>query len=418
VGSDFRTLHITNAWHRGSGGIATFYRALLAAAERARHSMRLVVPAEEDGEESVGAYGVIYRIRSPRAPLDSNYRLIMPGSYLGRNTRLWKILEREQPDLVEICDKYTMPYLGGLLRIGKYPAVRKRVAVVGQSCERMDQNFAAYLGGGPAARAFCRWYMKWIYFPQCDHHIANSAATAGELQEASRGHKVERGVWIRPMGVDFDRFAQPERYWDAPEGAFTLVYAGRLAPEKNLGLLFDTLALLPDRFRLLLAGEGILRTKLEARAQAFPGRVSFLGHLDGAEALVKLYREADAFVHPNPREPFGIGPLEAMAAGLPVVAPDQGGVVTYLSETNGWPTPPDPASFAGAIQAIVQDPAATRERIRQGVLTAARYRWDRIADGFLDLYRELYTRTVSGDRAFRIPPSFLSTRGNWLGQEI
>jgi glycosyltransferase involved in cell wall biosynthesis len=342
----------------------------------------------------------------------------MPASYLGRSSRLAKILAREQPDLVEICDKYTMPYLGGLLRIGKYPVVMKRVAVVGQSCERMDQNYAAYLGSGLIARAFCRWYMKWIYFPQCDHHIANSAATAEELQEASRGHKVERGVWIRPMGVDFDRFAQPDRDWQPPAGVFQLVYAGRLAPEKNLGLLFDTLALLPERFQLVLAGDGILRPKLEARATAFPGRVTFLGHLNGPEALASLYRQAHVFVHPNPREPFGIGPLEAMAAGLPVVAPNQGGVITYLTDENGWPTSPDAASFAAAVERVALDPAATRARIHQGVLTAARYRWDRIADGFLDLYRELYTRTLSGDGAFRIPPSFLSTRGNWLGQEI
>jgi hypothetical protein len=51
-------------------------------------------------------------------------------------------------------------------------------------------------------RWFARQYMKWLYFPQFDHHIAVSEYTAEELGIASRGHKVQRGVWLGPMGVD------------------------------------------------------------------------------------------------------------------------------------------------------------------------------------------------------------------------
>ena len=61
----------------------------------------------------------------------------------------------------------------------------------------------------------------------------------------------------------------------------------------------------------------------------------FCGHVD-ARALARLYASCDVFVHPNPREPFGIGPLEAMASGVPLVLPAAGGVLSYANADNAW----------------------------------------------------------------------------------
>src|SRR5262249_20427552 len=68
-----KTLHITNAWHPTSGGIATFYRALLRQAEEEAQAMVLVVPGAEDREEIVGQYGRIYHLRAPRVPFNRSY---------------------------------------------------------------------------------------------------------------------------------------------------------------------------------------------------------------------------------------------------------------------------------------------------------------------------------------------------------
>jgi hypothetical protein len=129
------------------------------------------------------------------------------GVLLGQ---ILRILQEEEPDVVEICDKYTAMYLGGLLREQWLPSFNYRPTVVGLSCERMDENMAAYLAKGPLGVKFSRMYMKWLYFPMFDHHIANSAHTAAELAKAARGHKVRRGVWLGPMGVDIGSFS-PER---------------------------------------------------------------------------------------------------------------------------------------------------------------------------------------------------------------
>lgn len=62
-----KTLHLTNAYHPTSGGIRTFYRALLNRANEERRRMRLVVPAAEDGVEEVGGFGRIYFVKSRQA---------------------------------------------------------------------------------------------------------------------------------------------------------------------------------------------------------------------------------------------------------------------------------------------------------------------------------------------------------------
>ena len=186
-------------------------------------------------------------------------------------TALQRIVNDELPDLIEVSDKYSMPFFAGLLRTRRLPGVSIRPTVVGMSHERMDENAAAYVTDKAIVRRFCRWYMKWIYFPMFDHHVTVSEHTAEELIHASRGHKVRRGIWISPMGVDCDRFTPGRRsphvrrrlreLTQSGDDATLLLYAGRLAPEKNLTLLIQTAALLdPARYRLAIAGGGSCST--------------------------------------------------------------------------------------------------------------------------------------------------------------
>ena len=107
------TLHLTNAYHRESGGIRTLYHALLAEAERTGRKMTLVVPGERGSIERLGEYTRIVSIASPRSPIvDRRYRLILPHCYLpfGRSV-LGRIVREERPDVVEVCDKYLLPLL-------------------------------------------------------------------------------------------------------------------------------------------------------------------------------------------------------------------------------------------------------------------------------------------------------------------
>ena len=108
-----KTLHLTNCWHPSSGGIRTFYKALFEAANREGHFMRLVVLSVFTSVERVGRFGRIYNIEAPRAPFHSDYRMALPHGYLFPRTALQRIVNEERPDLIEVSDKYVLPYLAG-----------------------------------------------------------------------------------------------------------------------------------------------------------------------------------------------------------------------------------------------------------------------------------------------------------------
>jgi len=403
-----KTLHFTNAYHATSGGIRTFYEALLRDAEPHGRHVRLVVPGPRDAVEDVSPYARVYTIAAPSSPfVDRRYRLVLPHRFLRPDHGpVWKILRDEQPDLIEICDKYALCYLAGVLRKRK----GRRPVLAGLTCERMDDGLRAFAGGGRAAERFARWYLKSVYVPQLDVHIANSHYTASELPFNPR---YPRPVYVRPMGVDTSVFTPARRshYRRAarrarlgvPHGAPLLLYAGRLSSEKNVDLLPRLVErLAPLDAHLVVAGDGPRRRELERLANGSRARMHFEGHLADRGALADLMTDVDLFVHPNPREPFGIAPLEAMASGLPIVAPDRGGVTTYASSANAWIAPATVDGLADATLAAWRDPQERERRRRQALCTAAAYQWPLVTGAFFDLYDDLVA-SASATRSWKEP---------------
>ncbi len=115
-----KTLHITNSFHSSSGGIRTFYNAMLDAANRHRRHVRLVVPGAETRSVEVGEFGRIHYIAAPRSPvIDSRYRWMLPHLYAWRyesplrggfsrsRNRIWSM----------VCDKFWLLYLSGVFAV-------------------------------------------------------------------------------------------------------------------------------------------------------------------------------------------------------------------------------------------------------------------------------------------------------------
>jgi alpha-1,6-mannosyltransferase len=234
------------------------------------------------------------------------------------------------------------------------------------------------------------------------------------------------------MGADTARFSPDRRsvtvrkrllnLIGGTDRSVLLLYAGRLAPEKNLHLLIDAMARLSGDsardFRLLMAGAGILFEPLQkACSRKIPGRATFLGHVADRDALADLFANADAFVHPNPREPFGIAPLEAMASGLPLVAPDCGGVAAFANSSKAWLASQSAESYADAIRDIFDHPEAGLRKREQAIATAQQYRWPDIAAQYLRLYAELHAHVQGRNPKDASPPRFVSTPGDRLGRE-
>ncbi|HEX5044638.1 MAG TPA: glycosyltransferase family 1 protein [Candidatus Polarisedimenticolaceae bacterium] len=173
-----------------------------------------------------------------------------------------------------------------------------------------------------------------------------------------------------------------------------ILYVGGLDPTKNVPFLLDVLAEVRRQvptMRLALAGEtGPRREALAARARAagLEEAVDLLGFLDDGR-LAAAYQEAAAFVFPSLYEGFGLPPLEAMAAGCPVVASPGGALPEVLGDA-AWIAPlGDAGTWANAIVTVHRDIGRRRVLVDAGRAHAARYSWDRVGLETWQVYRGL-----------------------------
>ena len=420
-----KSVHITNYYHKNSGGISTSYNNLLAAAGRHQRLMRLIVPGETEAVEEVNEFAKIYYVPAKQSPVfDKRYRVMMPWQYMPNDSIIRRILLAEMPQMIEVTDKYTLSMMGAMVRLNKFKQIG-RPMLVHFSCERMDDNIGSFLSGGNAGKWLARRLMGNYNLPSFDYHIANSPYTADEFYKSfAKNENPHRSDWffnkcwqffkaprmplaerifVCPRGVDVKQFS-PARKSDQiktemrqqaniPDDAIILLYAGRISPEKNIGLLPDLMEVLAQDkkdFRLLAAGAGPQADWLKEQTERrIPGKIIQLGHLD-KETLANYYANCDIFVHPNPKEPFGIAPLEAMASGVPTVAPNAGGLLSYATDKNMWLCEPKAESFAAAIREIVEKPELTQEKIGNALQTAEQNTREASTDFLITTYDKLY----------------------------
>ena len=429
--SKMKSIHITNYYHKNSGGISTAYNKLLEAANRRGRYVRLIVPGERTEIEDVGDFGRIYYVKCRYSPVfDKRYRVMMPwNTYILDKSPIKKILREEQPDLIEIGEKYTLSLMAGLIRTGIMSVSMNRPMLVHLSCERMDDNIRAFVSAGRMSKQFSRGFIRNYVFPMFDFHVTNSDYTAGELLDAvssddksTKNNRflnfcwrllhapktpVGERVFVNQCGVDNETFTisrqnsetrrQILQEYGLPENSKLLLYAGRISPEKNIALLPELMEILAsdsrNDYRLLIAGSGPKAGWLSDECKKYEKEcfLIMLGHLTDKEKLANLFANCDAFVHPNPREPFGIAPLEAMASGLPVVAPNSGGVLSYANSKNAWLAEPTAKAFADAINDIFSGDGQREGKIARGLETSAEYTWESSTDTIFALYDKMYS---------------------------
>lgn len=398
----------------------------MAAANRHRRFVRLIVPGETAAVEEVNAFAKIYYVPAKFSPVfDKRYRIMMPWQYMLADSAIRKILLAEMPDLVEVTDKYTLSLIGPMIRKNGFQEIG-RPAVVHFSCERMDDNIESFLISGKFGKWLARSVIRNYTLPSFDYHIANSAYTAEEffeeLDHMSRRPRsgaffnfcwrffcaprvpVKERIFVAPRGVNTTLFT-PDRRSDnvkremreraeIPADAIMLLYAGRISPEKNIALLVDLMEELANDherdYRLLIAGAGPQNDFLKQQGDLrSPGKIIHLGHLE-KDLLADYYANADVFVHPNPKEPFGIAPLEAMASGVPTVAPNSGGILSYATNENAWLVEPNARSFADAVREIITNAELRNRKTVNALATARANTSDISTDRLFATYDKIY----------------------------
>ncbi|MGC0404879.1 phosphatidylinositol alpha 1,6-mannosyltransferase [Streptomyces sp. SAI-126] len=302
------------------------------------HLPLVVAPATASGPGSgADAPAPCPVVRVPSLPLPGypQVRVALPSR------RVAAAIAEHRADVVHLAS----PFVLGVR--GMAAAARLGIPAVAVYQTDLAGYARTYVHAGEAAA----WRRIRSVHAAADLTLAPSSASLHDLE----AHGVPR-VKLWPRGVDTVRF-RPDlrdetlRRQLAPNGEMIVGYVGRLAPEKHIELLADTCRL--EGVKVVVVGDGPSRPSLE---EALPGAV-FLGRRMGDE-LARIFASFDVFAHTGPFETFCQTVQEAMASGVPVVAPAAGGPLDLVAHgRTGFLVPPrDPAAVRDAVWSLAADP--------------------------------------------------------------
>jgi glycosyltransferase involved in cell wall biosynthesis len=181
-----------------------------------------------------------------------------------------------------------------------------------------------------------------------------------------------------------------------------------VAHEKNIGFLLQALVqarqIRPDTL-LVIAGEGPAMADLQAQTAALgvQDAVQFIGYLDRKQALPDCYAAANVFVFASRTETQGLVLLEAMAAGVPVIALSEMGTTDILAPARGAFSPPnDPRAFGEVLGQFLKHPEAWRHLNDEAPIYAQEWTDVAMAERLARLYRELVDSKIGQNFRFTV----------------
>lgn len=357
-----------------SGGVKRYLLAkhdwLTRRAPHVRHTLLVPAPhARSDYIQTVDAMSLA---------LIDGYRL--PLDFSAWRQRIIEL----QPDLIEAAD----PYVPGWA--ARAASQQLGVPAVAFYHSDMPRMIAQRVGGWIAP--ICRSYLRKLY-QGFDLVLAPSRIMYQQLIEAGIAR-----VRLQPLGVHAETFT-PERAdrrlrqrLIIPDGTRLLVYAGRLAKEKNIPMLLQAARMLGDGYHLLIVGARS-RERIERN-------VTLLPYQRSAQKLARVLASCDAFVHAGDSETYGLIIVEAMACGLPVVAGHVGALPELVDENVGVLTPRlSAADIASGVSALFSRDLATLQRqARERVLK--QHAWDAVLPRLMNHYESI---TATRPRATLLP---------------
>ncbi|MEU2625067.1 glycosyltransferase family 1 protein [Streptomyces sp. NPDC007157] len=334
------------------------------------HVPLVVAPAPAPGNRLAAAAAPCPVVHVPSLPLPGypQVRVALPSR------RLAAALIEHRTDVVHLAS----PFILGVR--GMAAAARLGIPAVAVYQTDLAGYARTYVGAGEAAA----WRRIRSVHGAADRTLAPSTASIGDLES----HGVPR-VQLWQRGVDTVRF-RPEfrdealRREIAPNGEVIVGYVGRLAPEKQVELLAGVCGL--EGVKVVIVGDGPSQAHL---TEALPGAV-FLGRRTGHD-LARIFASFDVFAHTGPFETFCQTVQEAMASGVPVVAPAAGGPIDLVDHgRTGFLVPPrDASAVREAVASLVADPA-----MRAGFGSAARATvegrtWAAVGDQLIQHYEDV-----------------------------
>lgn len=310
-------------------------------------------------------------VRTPSIPFPGykDFRVALPS------TGMLETLRSFRPDVVHLASPVMLGAQGGF--------AARRLGVPSVAIYQTDlAGFAARYRLGMTEDAVWRWLRK--VHGVAARTLAPSRHAVRQLQD----NGVDRVMrWAR--GVDLHRF-HPEhrdaalRLRLAPSGELLVGYIGRLAHEKEVGLLARIQC--QAGVRLVVVGDGPQRRQLERQLPA----ATFLGFQTGP-ALAKTFSSLDVFVHTGSHETFCQAAQEALASGVPVVGPAAGGLLDLVQHgRNGLLFRPGSATdLARCVGDLQQDADGHRRMSVNARQSVERRSWQVIGNELLQHYQDV-----------------------------
>lgn len=351
-------------------GVTNSVLRVIEHLRRTGHEVIVIAPDTPRGEAPADRVhdGVrVHRVPSRMFPKVTSLPLGVP------RPRMVGVLRGFDPDVVHLASPALLGYGG--LHAARYLGV-PTVAVF----QTDVAGFAESYGAGFMSKAAWAWTRH--LHAMADRTLAPSTSAMENLvtHGVPRVHHWGRGVDVAGY-VPSARDEGLRSRW-SPQGRKIVGFVGRLAPEKHV----ERLAVLARRtdLQLVIVGDGVDRVKLE---KLMPSAI-FAGALYGTE-LATAYASMDVFVHPGEHETFCQAVQEAMASGVPVIAPDAGGPRDLVAPMHTGLLLPV-SEFADRLTGAVDHLLAERQRYsvaaRRSVLSRT---WPAVCDQLLGHYDEV-----------------------------
>lgn len=371
-----RVLVVSESFLPQVNGVTNSVRRVLEHLAAQGHVAELVAPT---GPATYAGFPVTLA-RGAGLPFYRDFRI-----GLETTSRLRAVMLRFQPDVVHIASPATLGYQAA--RAARELGI-PTVAIYQTDLVGFAERYGI-AGGRAAMTALTRRIHLAV-----DRTLVPSTASLAQLEEMQVPALAR---W--PRGVDLEMFSPDLRdealHRDlAPDGQLLVGYVGRLAPEKELGLLAHVERL--PGVRVVVVGGGPEEGRLR---RLLPG-AAFLGVLHG-EDLGRAYATLDVFVHTGRHETYCQAAQEALASGVPVVAPRAGGPIDVVADGSaGYLYQPGSGTdLASYVRRLVDDDDLRARVSRAAALSVQDRSWRAVNERLLEHYRDVIGISTVSRRA-------------------
>ncbi len=318
-----RIVDVNEFYSPTGGGVRTYLDRKMGIMADMGHELIVVAPALQDAVEDRPGGGRIIWVKAPPLILDRNYGIFV------HDEPTWKLLDELKPDIVETSSPWLPAWTVARWQGDAVKVFFAHGDNIGAYPQRWLDSVATPI---QVEQAFA-WYTRYMnrFLQHYDAFVTNGPALAkrfrrrGMTVHASMPLGIERG-WFSPGLRDEKlRVALLAQLGLPPEGHL-LLGLGRHHKEKRWPLVIDAVEAAANDLPvgLMLIGDGPQRGQLEARIAGSPHIKIFRPVYDRVR-FSRIMASCDALIHGSDAEPFGLVASEALASGLPLIGPDEGG---------------------------------------------------------------------------------------------